>query len=224
MYETFKTGVSQPRLEAYRQSGFDDWEVLTECLWNTALAESFYPSLQYLEVGLRNSMHNALTFCNRTPHWFKSAFMCDRCGEDVETAEVELKKRGKDHNDPNRMVAELGFGFWVRLFNKHYQQSLWNNKTFLLRAFPNATNTERSRQGFSVRMDEIRRFRNRVFHHERIIGLNVRKFHDEINETIGWISSDLLNATKMVDRFPEVYRKEFREELKARLPKPGTQV
>lgn len=219
MFDSFSKGISVARIDAYRSTGSNDLEVLTNCMWNTALSEAFYPSLQYLEVSLRNSMHNALTFTNRNPRWFKTAIMCARCAEDVQKAEKELVKDGKDHNDPNRMVAELGFGFWTRLFNKHYQQPLWNNKGFLMNAFPNATPQQRFRPTFSSRIDEIRRFRNRLFHHERILGYNLTKLHSEIIETIGWVSKDVQVAAQTIDRFPVVNNRDYQEKLRGDLAK-----
>lgn len=205
MFEGFRTVISGPRLDKYRGADSTELEVLTYCLFNTALCESFYPSLQFLEVGLRNSIYNALHFTTKDPKWFKSAMMCNRCLEDVETAENTLIDNGKDPDDPNAVVAELNFGFWVRLFNKHYQIPLWNNKAFHSRALPNASSLERVRYKLAVRLDEIRRFRNRVFHHERILPSDLRSQHTKIIEMIGWISTELATAHNLVDRFDNVY-------------------
>jgi hypothetical protein len=214
MFEGFRTSISAQRLDIYRSKNSTDLEVLTYCLFNTAVSESFYSPLQFLEVGLRNAMHDALTFSNNNPRWYKLPFMCDQCKSDIEEAENKLTADGKDANDPGRVVAELKFGFWARLFNKHYQIPLWNNKAFLIRTFPYAKSQERLRHKLAARIDLIRRFRNRIFHHERILGYDLHKYHGDITEIIGWISSDLVIANNAVDRFKGVFSGDFFRTLK----------
>lgn len=214
MLDKYITAVSSQRFESYRSRTSDDIETFTKCLWNISVCESFYPSLQNLEIGLRNAIHNALTFSYRTSLWFKQSFLCEMCREDIENAEKDLKNKGKDHNDSGRIIAELKFGFWARLFNKHYQQTLWNNKTFLIRVFPNAEARQRIRTNLAVQIDSIRRFRNRVFHHERILGDKIEDIHNNIIEILGWINPILVDTNNLVDRFTVVYSEDHFNRLK----------
>jgi hypothetical protein len=206
MLEEFSHIFSSQRLESFRQRGSDDLDMVTRCLWNTALCESLYPTLQLLEVGMRNKIHEALTFCNRTPLWFKGAFLCIQCKEDIEAAENELIKEGRDPNNPGRVVAELNFGFWTRLFNRHYQTYLWNNRTFTGRVFPNATNIQRTRHTLSVRVDNIRRFRNRVFHHQPILSSKLQDRYNDIIELFEWIDPTLVKQMPLCAGFQPYIR------------------
>jgi hypothetical protein len=52
--------LSPERFEAYRKPGESDKEVLARICWNTALSEALFPCLHGLEVGFRNSLHQAV--------------------------------------------------------------------------------------------------------------------------------------------------------------------
>ncbi len=55
-------------------------------------------------------------------------------------------------------------------------------------------------------LTEIRRLRNRVFHHERIVHMaQLKDIHGRVLETIGWISPELLHVALLVDEFDAVW-------------------
>jgi hypothetical protein len=217
MYDLFKTAISPNRLEAFRASKGDNANTLSRCLWNTALCEAFYPSLHHIEIGLRNSIHNAAAFSFKDPLWFKQSFMAERAKEDIADVEGYLKDKGKDHTDPNRIVAELGFGFWARLFDRHYEHKLWYNGTFLLRSFPNAPKLDRKRIKLAQRINRIKGFRNRIFHHESILTYNLPSHHSQMLETIKWMSPELEQANNLIDRFPQVFNENYFQELEQKV-------
>jgi hypothetical protein len=53
--------LSRDRFEACRYRGEDDDCALRRVIWNTALSEALYSPLQGLEVGVRNSVHIAIS-------------------------------------------------------------------------------------------------------------------------------------------------------------------
>lgn len=121
----------------------------------------------------------------------------------AEAVRRELGRRGKPET-PGRIVAELGFGFWTSLFGSGYEQTLWPK--LLKPVFPQATNRQRRRKALSVRLNGIRRLRNRVFHHEPVYQLpNLPRLHGEIVETIGWSSPAAEDLLRLSERFPEVH-------------------
>lgn len=106
---------------------------------------------------------------------------------------------------PGRIVAALTFGFWVALLSGTYEKALWQPDGFRLlhQAFPHAAPI--SRKQIHTRLNTVRELRNRVFHHEEVWHLsNLSGMHDEIYETIGWISPTLQQAIRSVDNFPVV--------------------
>lgn len=190
------------RIDAYRQDGADPALTLGRYTLNMALSEALYPSLQFAEVALRNAIHQAMTTRCRTDAWYDSpgarltVWQQDRVTE----AKASLAKQGKPVTS-GRMVAELSFGFWTGFFNKAHGQTGIGH--FLASTvYPLAPLRERNLSKLGTRWGRIRDLRNRVFHHERILhwkDLDAR--HEAILEIISWMSHELHDLAKALDRF-----------------------
>ncbi len=106
-------------------------------------------------------------------------------------------------------MSELTFGFWTSLFDTKFELTLWKNLRF---AFPNCPKQNRKRKIISAKLNSIRKFRNRIFHHESISwNLEVlESYKQDIIEGINWLDKDLLIWTdelNHVDQIIENYRK-----------------
>jgi len=174
--------------------------------WNIALSESLYPTLQMLEITLRNSIHTAVSQYTDKPDWYNSSdiitFRNDT--EALAKAKRTLQRQRKPF-DSGRIVAELNFGFWTSLLDRRYEQILWPR---LLKAtFPHMPRRIRTRQALSKRLNKIRNLRNRVFHHEPIwYWQDLNQQHQHILEAISWIEPSAKDLVVTLDRFPEVYK------------------
>ena len=60
------------RIDAYRQDGADAKLTMARYSLNMALSESLYPALQFSEIALRNTIHQALTVRCETDAWYDS--------------------------------------------------------------------------------------------------------------------------------------------------------
>ena len=92
-------------------------------------------------------------------------------------ADQRLTDRGKIVTD-GRLVAELGLAFWVSLFGKAYDQSLW--RPYLCRCF----SPRPDRRNLFNDLDRLRTLRNRIAHHEAI-------FHRRLGDDFGRLASVL---------------------------------
>lgn len=166
---------------------------------NIKLSESFYTPLQCVEVCLRNSIHQQLaqTYGNDWSQNGAPGFNADSQSM-IGDALFGLAGGGSPP-DSNDVVAELKFAFWVGLLGTHYDSSLW--RRCLYRAFPNA---RRPRRDVHSRFNAIRRFRNRVMHHEPVYHRPLQQLHDEIIEAIGWMCSDTSAWCAHHSRFEKV--------------------
>lgn len=203
-FELLVKAISETRLAPYRQdSDNSNLTCHARYLWNTLLSESLYPSLQGLEVSLRNSVHDAITKTLGSEYWF-SKILAPQEQRVLEEVKGRLRHQRKS-SDVGQLVASSSFGFWVSLFNRRYEGTLW---PWLLKdTFPNMPNRIRTRKALSYRLNSIRHLRNRIFHYEPIwYRKNLAQEHDYILETIGWINPTMVETIKMFDRFPEVYR------------------
>jgi hypothetical protein len=205
-FQNLRAGISAPRLDVYREAGDSDFDVISKYLWNVSLCEALYPALQTLEVALRNTIHQAAIGRFHREDWFDGPASPLHPEEKaaLSLARAELGKQGKP-TDTNRIVAELTFGFWVSLLNTRYEQKLWPR--MLTPAFPGMPRRIRTRATLSKRLNEIRRLRNRAFHHERIAHWpNLRQCHRDIVETVGWINAQWSQVLAAADRFQETHR------------------
>lgn len=214
-FASFSRSVSSGRIEAYRRDGDNDLETLTRYAWNICLCEAFYPVLQILEVGFRNSIHDAATNFFGTPRWYKqSALLQPSAVNMVTQAEEEVMSQGKPL-DPGRVVAELNFGFWTNLLNRKYEQNLWPR--LLKTTFPYLPAPVRTRDFAYKRFERIRKVRNRIFHHEPILKFDLPKFHAEVLDAMSWINPAMQKMAQVVDRFAEVFTAEHYNKLKTAL-------
>lgn len=159
------------------------------CLYerNMRLSSAFYVPLQCLEVCLRNKMHNELAK-KYGAEWYVNGKPGLQVGTVKRISDVihELGKSGSQ-TTPGAVVAELSFGVWVSLLGTAYDATLW--RSALANAFQeHGKNMRRDR--VHGRLNALRRFRNRVAHHEPIFDRKLTDVHAELIEAIAWLCRD----------------------------------
>jgi Abi-like protein len=134
---------------------------------NTRLSESFYTPLQALEVALRNSIHSVMTEA-RHEGWFHDPGMllAEKQPGQLAQAISDIQRERKEAT-PGRIVAALTFSFWNSMFGKEYE-TLWQTTLHRIAARPDGKGL--TRKDFSRPLTHIRLLRNRIAHHEPIIG------------------------------------------------------
>jgi hypothetical protein len=139
--------------------------------------------MQPLEISLRNSIHHVMQQDTGQAHWYDNfPLIQPKEQESIEEAKKNLK-RWKKQVTPARVIAELTFGFWVRLSASSYEKTLWVKH--LYKAFPEMKPPDRG-TAFH-RLDMIRTLRNRIAHHEPIFTRSVHQDYLQIVEAIRWI-------------------------------------
>jgi hypothetical protein len=213
--EEIKKSFSEKRFEKYKRNDNDEVLTLTRCLWNVSLCESFYPILHNLEIALRNGIHHTLNNHFGDELWMVNHRQRFSINDEKSLikAEEELIRTRKPI-EAGRLVAELSFGFWTSLFSRHYEIMFWRNRDFYRTIFLNLPATHRNRGFLADRFNKIRKFRNRIFHHERIIHHRLQETHDSIIEVIDWLNPTLKIITSKIDRFPTVYSNNYFDNLK----------
>lgn len=205
---------STKRMEKYFASHLDSEErALTHYYCNIAISESLYTSISIYEVALRNSIERELITCFGRENWYtilSTTPGLETLNKHITTAIQQISARGEVFT-PSKLIAELTLGFWVSLFNRRYERILWKD---LRRAFPYMPKKIRQRQNIASRLNNFRKFRNRIFHHEPICwSLDaVQQYHDEMLDVMGWLNQEIPTLIKPLDRFDTVM-KSVRERL-----------
>ena len=159
---------------------------------NLALAESLYTSLSVFEVTLRNALSKELERMMGRKDWyavFPSNPALKSLTSEVTVAIRHISQRG-EMVTPDKIVAELTFGFWVTLLNSEYELTLWKG---LRLAFPYMPKKDRKRKNVSSPCNALRKLRNRVFHHESICwDLDyISGIHSRLVQVLGWMNQDM---------------------------------
>lgn len=169
---------------------------------NTKLSEAFYIPLQSMEICFRNTINDAL--CAKfDPEWFRPGkVQFDQDGVDTITEIVRQLNQTQIPVTTGAVVAEMNFGFWVSLLAPRYDTRLW--RTCLYKIFVDPAQ-KLSRQTVHGRMNALRRFRNRVAHHEPIFHKDILGVHDEILGATAWMCPDTAAWAAHHSRVPTVF-------------------
>jgi hypothetical protein len=194
-----REAVSPPRFAPYLTSCRGDLAVAAELYWwNIAVSEAFYAPLHCLEVSLRNAAHQQLARRFDRSDWWHAAPLTRAGLRLVADAEEKLVMRGRARTSDD-MVAALSFGFWVSLFSRTFDRSLW--VPGLHSALPHYRGPRRvlHRELHSVLL-----FRNRIMHHEPVHNRHLEADHRTIRRLLGYVSPAMAHQLERYDRVPEV--------------------
>lgn len=172
--------------------------------WNTKLSEAIYSIVQGFEVTLRNAIHEVMTEAYQRTDWYDVAPLNGDQRNLVEQAKQRVIDDGR-YVTPGRIIAELMFGFWTALAGTDYAQTLWDHH--LYKAF---REVRIGRKNVAKRLKKIRFLRNRVAHHESIIGKvgrerNLKQDVAEILEATAWICKTTAKWISANSTFDEHY-------------------
>ena len=194
----FMNSLSCERFSTYLDSADGNQAIaLRDCAWNTAISAAFYGPLQCLEIALRNAMHRELSK-KYGLEWFEN---CDAglnkgARKKIQEAKITARYHNGSMIEVPKVVAVLSFGFWVSLIdsgrrfdsdgNAHcdYEETLWRPALHL--AFPAFLTRKKAHNPLNY----LRKFRNRIAHHEPIFKRHLSRDHERILEITGWISPE----------------------------------
>lgn len=204
--------VSETRLERYRPRDSrgnpigSNLEMLANYFWNIALSESLYPSLQAVEVAMRNSIDATLAAAFGTDRWWNTPrILLQNQLNEIVNIETKYWQRHQTAISAGRVVAQLNFGYWTTILSRPYDSRIWRYRQYLrlAEAFPHSGGA--LLHDVHQRFNEIRLLRNRVMHYEPIFDRpSLAQEHMRIHEALRWISPPLHHGIHTVDSFPDI--------------------
>lgn len=212
---TLERFTSQPRLGPYRAASANDYESFLLYCWNIQLAEALIPTIAIFEVTLRNAVHTALTAHTQTDWWFPLVLQPDAWANIEKLIDRITPTHGSSPTS-GKVISEITFGFWQKLFARKYSDLWWPNRApqLLLGVFPHHPNPARdTRNQLELRLEYFVRLRNRAVHHETIFDgivppnrprLPVDTLHEQLIETLAWLDEDAANLAICLSRFNDV--------------------
>lgn len=201
----FERTVTPLRWRTYlTAAGFHEKTALSLYLWNTAIGQSFHHfPLQVTEVALRNVVSHALCVTFGPNWWSESTCLAvlgpDRSDDILKvTTRIRRKYRSEPHGD--QVVASLMFGFWSAMLKREYNRTLWDTCT--VAAFPHGGEIGRVSRATSTIQD----LRNRIFHHEPLIGRDLSGDYGTLIQLLGWICLETRDWVRANSSVPHVIR------------------
>jgi hypothetical protein len=195
--------IAKDRLAQYvAESNGDKATAIQAYERNTLFSQGLYGVLQPLEIAFRNSIHRTLWNETRKSNWYDHIQFRIRESDSVRDAKANIVK-WSNAITPGRVVSELTFGFWTQLISRHYEKTLW--VPHLYKAFPHLQKPDRSK--VSARFESIKRLRNNIAHHERILSRNLKQDYLDIIETLEWLCPTTAAWVRATNTFQRDYRR-----------------
>lgn len=184
--------------------------------WNIQLAEALIPSIAIFEVALRNAIHETLAAHTHTDWWFP-IILQPKSAANIQDLVDRLTPQNGPPPTSGKVISEITFGFWQKLFGKTYADLWWGNRApqllpVVLRNHPNPARDTRNR--LEERLEYFVKLRNRAMHHEKIFDgivppnrprMSLDAVYDDLIETLGWIDEDAAELVDCLSRFRGVY-------------------
>jgi hypothetical protein len=181
--------ISAPRFATYlRATGSDEQRALALYHWNVQISAAFMVPLHFCEVAVRNAVAESLESVHG-PRWPWSPGFHRSLPDPPHrySPHKELVAVAANQPTTGKVVAELRFFFWQKMFTVRHDGRIWDRH--LSRAFPalpDRLTTAHMRQTIHDEMDKIRDLRNRVAHHEPIFLRSLADEYGRIRQVIHW--------------------------------------
>jgi hypothetical protein len=208
--------LSQERLTKYVERAHGDHEVALKLyVWNHEIGAALSFLLQQFEVCLRNSVAKALVDCF-DGSWHNNTGFLNR-NKDIADLSATARKRAEEDCGAREVtasdfIAAATLSFWREVCKPGWVGEIWSKRLPL--SFPNMELKKNKRENLDdlhKKLNNIVNLRNRIAHHEPIIGYRyehlARKLEDrhrEIFEVLNWMDTDFAMWVKSHDRFHEV--------------------
>lgn len=200
-YAKLEQFVSQARLNRYLVSCANSRDKAIKLYGaNLVVAQAFYPILNLLETFLRNSVNDKLASHFSDTAWIinqKTGFMNDRTLAPDYYIKKQVEKAEKNTRGTitsGKIIAEQTFSFWTSLFEPRHYRLLGGH---IIHCFPNKPHSI-NRIDITKMLNNIRGFRNRIYHNEAICFNNITidfthasAIKADIYKLLEWMDADL---------------------------------
>lgn len=162
--------LSAARLETYTKATPTETDALALYVWNATVSGALLMPLHVCEVVVRNTVSDALTavYGEAWP-WSKTFELSLPVSPKGYSPRADLQSARHRATTTGKVIPELKFVFWQKLFTSRYEERIWN--AHLARVMPNLPthSTASAWRNFIYKdLEQLRALRNRIAHHEPI--------------------------------------------------------
>lgn len=189
--EAIKAALSGARVGTYEQAtavvpALDG--ALPLYAWNAQVSAAMMAPLHICEVVIRNAVSDALSSVYG-PQWpweqvFVQSLPIPPVGYN---ARRDLQGVAASEHTTGKVIPELKFMFWQTMFTSRFDDRIWNPHLRNVLPFLDSTKTiKQLRTQIYSELDQLRKLRNRIAHHEPIFTRNLQDDFQKIQELIQW--------------------------------------
>ena len=183
--------ISAPRFARYLRARRNDPQAALELYrWNMEVSAAFMVPLHLCEVAMRNGVIEAILQVHG-PNWPRKKGFIQSLPRPSDPRQYDparnLAQVAARHMTNGKVVADLNFAFWEKLFTAGQESRLW--LPHFRSTFPGAppgTPISSLRQTAFNQLQRVRQLRNRIAHHEPIFARVLTEDYQRISELVTW--------------------------------------
>lgn len=204
-YVEFEQVMTPVRMGRYLAAcGHNTKKAMTLYRLNLRLSQELFTVISCFEIALRNAVDKHC-LNNLGNDWLKTGaspagiFDNRNCRLTARNINVAVTKLSRLYTH-NKLVAELGFGFWRYMFAPHQYAATGRNLLGVFPAKPSSTPAAQYNQTYVFnQLAQINKLRNRIAHHEPICfqagtrvkdTVDVRQYYGLILQLFQWMNVD----------------------------------
>lgn len=200
--QEIRAALSAARMSTYEAitgvNGDDDTSALDLYIWNAQISGAFLAPLHICEVVIRNAISDALAWKYGANWPWSSAFEMSLpsppVGYNARRDLFDARQKAPVVGQTGKVIAELKFVFWQRMFTSRHDQRLWSHKLTTVLPHLDSTQTyQQLRKNLYDDLEALRVLRNRIAHHEPILSRNLQEDFSRIAQVIGYRSGETAN-------------------------------
>jgi hypothetical protein len=162
----------------------------------------FMVPMHICEVVLRNAIVGAIQEVYG-PTWYAPGTAFERSLPRQKLGYSPFRDLGisrKDQPSAGKVIPELKFMFWVSMVTARRETRLWT--PYLAKYFPSLplAGPDGGRRLLYYRLEEIRKLRNRIAHHEPIFDRALGQDYSKIVDVISWTSAETTNWLRSFEK------------------------
>lgn len=196
--------LSAPRFATYLQARAGDRaDALALYRWNLEVSAAFLVPLHVLEVTLRNAIVDAIEGVHGGTWPWSAGFIRSLPNPPAPNYSPtrDLQVLSRQHQTSGKIIADLKFVFWERMLTSRHQGRIWDRAFYIV--FPNSLQTlggsSQARSELREDIEEIRKLRNRIAHHEPIFMRPIYDDLDAIYRAVSWRSATAADWLAEID-------------------------
>lgn len=175
--------------------------------WNMGISSRFMVSINITETVLQRAISDCIAASYGEKWPWSEEFLNDLKPpkENKYNPRMDIEKQSKLCHAPEILITKLRFIFWESMLTSYYDKSIWN--LHIRDEFPYSPNgytVRKTRNKLHFEMRRIRRFRNKIAHHNPVFRRKLNSEVKRMDMVVRWrceVTADWMERINPVPEF-----------------------